>query len=1633
MNAIKSVVMGFICLAAGLAGAKTVYVATNGSDSTTDGTNPETPFLTVAAAYGAVGGEGDEIVVKKGKYVMAAALTVANPVTIRSESGKPADVIFDGNAKIRPFVLKNAGAKLLNVCVQNGNAQTENNCHGNNVTISGAGGTVEGCILRNATFTKYCTRGGGGGGGISCSSANGLIVNCIITNNTLNAEVGCQGVGLLMTAGTAVGCFIAYNKGKDGPKFDSYGAVHLRGTAKLVNCTIAYNSCNICGGVDAYADTVSVVNCLIWKNTGDSTSDVYYGKSAVFDNCVARLAINEKCFAAGDAFVSGAFLVPTPASPCRNASIAVDGVTLPAKDVLGNERTVGTAADIGCCECQETASAAVSASPAVCLGTKTTTLAAATTGLSGITGYTWDFGDGTDAEVTADPTVSHTYADCGFYHPTVTVSCSAGDVTSEAAVTTVSVLPKTMYVNGKSASPLSPYATEEKAAETVTAALAVAVDGQEIVVLKEGSPYTLSAGAEIRRAVTLRGETGKPEDVVLKGGNIKILRVGNPQALVHSLTVQGATKEAFGNGVMIDQIGGTVSNCIVRNCSIPGYWSSAAAFARGSNSLFTHCIVTNNSTTSSSTGNTKAIGLEVRGSAKAVNCLVADNYDQSAKDNTASGAYANGGTFRNCTIVNNRCRGVGGIRYSSGTVENCVLAKNTSTGLGNGYHNYLSTAAANYVNCATDDDVPINDTCQNAPVAELFESYATGNFRVATDSVLIDNGKDYEGMETTDLAGEKRRRGTAVDIGCYEYDNETVRLGGGFKANLTEGFVPVEITFTATVTGASDPGNIRLSWDFDGDGDYEIENSTALEQPWLYESGAAYDVKLLITDIGTGATFPVVKASFLKLANEVIYVSNGNEGAKPPYGTRETAAATIADALAIAIADQKVVVLKSDRSYGITKSVVIDKKLTLCGETGNPEDVRIAYTGPRNNVNVQVLKMNAEGACAHSLALCNGYLGGEAQGAGVLIEGAGGTVSNCVVRGSRCDAYHTVNAVHLSGTGALMTHCVVSNNTTSAKGDARAAGVGVWNGAKLSNTLVCGNRETVEEALSAVGGVWANGSGSLVENCTIVNNSARRCGGVTVDAGAKVRNCVIAGNKATTNGSGYDSITPGQEARFANCACDTLKINETCVQDTAANLFNGYINGDYSVATGSKLIDAGAEVVDPPAEDIAGLTRIMGRGIDIGAWEYDSSKLAVGVVCDQPEAMVPVTLTFTATLSDGVTAGMSFDWDFDNDGTVDMTTETPVARYDFTAGGKVTVRVRAYNSDGSREAVATAQNVASLMPKTIYVKNGNAENEQFPYASEETAASTLRKALNVALDGNEIVLLEGTHNVTDQISIGKRLDVHGVLGDPSKVVVRRTDGQDDSRAGFLMTNERAVVHDLTFDGAFYNRVGWLIEGDGGTISNCVLRGFNNWTYWATIGAVTVNCKNALVTHCVITNNVMRSKDAGDGDKGIVRSFAGGRVENCLIAGNSVEVGSWPVLRGGAGAFVNCTVVGNGTKSTHLVYASGAGVTNCIFAANTKGGVPGQTFSLSAASSACKNNLADTEVAGWLCEPDAAKVFVDPTANDWHLPVSSPARDRGSRRVALPVTDLDGNPRRRGRVDLGCYENPVGNGMMLMVR
>ena len=330
-----------------------------------------------------------------------------------------------------------------------------------------------------------------------------------------------------------------------------------------------------------------------------------------------------------------------------------------------------------------------------------------------------------------------------------------------------------------------------------------------------------------------------------------------------------------------------------------------------------------------------------------------------------------------------------------------------------------------------------------------------------------------------------------------------------------------------------------------------------------------------------------------------------------------------------------------------------------------------------------------------------------------------------VIRGGYLNDYWASAAVHLKSQYALLTHSVVTNNFTDSAGNEKTAGVQLGQGAKASNCLIADNHERATSGLNCTGGAYLP-KGTL-ENCTIVRNSARKCGGVRTSSDSTVKNCVIVGNVSGANGASYNNVDPGQKAMFDHCACDDEeKLNDTCVRDTPANLFAGYANGDYTIAPGAVLIDAGADVSDPPALDLANFTRVMGT-IDIGAYEYDTSKLSLGLKTDVNEAIVPVTVTFEASLSGvGKDDVCEYAWDFDGDGTVDLTTSTNKVQHTFAQGGRYSPILTVEDMTAGKSATQGFPNLLYLMPKTIYVVSNNPD-AAFPYGSFATAMAALQR------------------------------------------------------------------------------------------------------------------------------------------------------------------------------------------------------------------------------------------------------------------------------------------------------------------
>jgi hypothetical protein len=190
--------------------------------------------------------------------------------------------------------------------------------------------------------------------------------------------------------------------------------------------------------------------------------------------------------------------------------------------------------------------------------------------------------------------------------------------------------------------------------------------------------------------------------------------------------------------------------------------------------------------------------------------------------------------------------------------------------------------------------------------------------------------------------------------------------------------------------------------------------------------------------------------------------------------------------------------------------------------------------------------------------------------------------------------------------GAILSNTVSGNSATEDGG-----GLAQCHG-PIHNNLITGN-----SAQRGGGLAWCEGT---TQNNTITNNSATGAksvgGGLAFCYGA-VRNCIVWGNTAEGSGNQtYESNTP----------------SFSCIQDWTGGgldnigedpVFVDGSGGDYHLQDGSPCIDRGVNYYwcARPQCDIEGNCRLVGGQVDMGCYEYGSSRDSDGdLLSDLDEA-----------------------------------------------------------------------------------------------------------------------------------------------------------------------------------------------------------------------------------------------------------------------------------------------------------------------------------------------------------------------------------------------------------------------------
>ena len=305
---------------------------------------------------------------------------------------------------------------------------------------------------------------------------------------------------------------------------------------------------------------------------------------------------------------------------------------------------------------------------------------------------------------------------------------------------------------------------------------------------------------------------------------------------------------------------------------------------------------------------------------------------------------------------------------------------------------------------------------------------------------------------------------------------------------------------------------------------------------------------------------------------------------------------------------------------GATAIVAITDPIAVVGDTGRPEDVIVRNTSTFNQAQAIVLYLSHPRAFVANLTAENGHRmqPDVLYGCNVAIDAAGGTVSNCVVRGANSIGNYARGAgAWLNSDDALLTHCVVTNNTASGSGYQYTEGIGIFvhvARGTVANCLIANNHDSGGTATHTnVKQDWSNGvavdHGALL-NCTVATNEARHAAGVYLHPNGYATNVVVAGcvNHCTFYVNGEPKFTDvgfsGTIANASHCASDGGEaLDETCVAGTMETFFRDVAALDYRPRMNSPLVDKGVAYAGIAAIDLLGNKRVVSRAPDIGCYE----------------------------------------------------------------------------------------------------------------------------------------------------------------------------------------------------------------------------------------------------------------------------------------------------------------------------------------------------------------------------------------------------------------------------------------------
>lgn len=302
-----------------------------------------------------------------------------------------------------------------------------------------------------------------------------------------------------------------------------------------------------------------------------------------------------------------------------------------------------------------------------------------------------------------------------------------------------------------------------------------------------------------------------------------------------------------------------------------------------------------------------------------------------------------------------------------------------------------------------------------------------------------------------------------------------------------------------------------------------------------------------------------------------------------------------------------------------------------------------------------------------------------------------------------------------------------------------------------------------------------------------------------------------------------------------------------------------------------------------------------------------------------------------------------------------------------------------------------------------------------PYTNWSAAATRIQDAINIATNGDLVLVADGTYGGA-AVTIGSQLNgvaltsaitVQSVNGPGVTTIVGRQIttpywATGNARCAYLASGATLSGFTLTSGATGGDKYGGGVRCAGSAVvTNCIVTG--NRAYYDGGGVY-----GGTVINCTISGNTA------------VR-FGGGAssslLNNCVLTGNIASRGAGVH----ASTLNNCTVVGNSVAGGSLYTCGGALqclLNNCIVYYNSVYNDDEPAFFDGSTWNYCCTTPMHKGPGSFTAPP----IFVDQSGGDYHLQSNSPCINAGNNTYVTSANDFDGNPRiAGGAVDVGAFE------------